>query len=492
MTSATETNDWKLRRGALVYPQPVAMACGRVLRARTASERVDACLKAGEVLARFLAAISLTSFAARDDRGEHKLAELKGDLAFGQFLGLVQEVAASKLEHPAAPLLAQGFKRIGKGKRATRGLTDAALVEILELRNDLGHELRNLDHAKAVLLESSDPSPRDLLAKALDGVDALLAKPLFIVEAQEWEGDCLDARRLLLMGESADPHPESIKLKKDSGVSQKGVPYVAIGDTCLPLPPSVLWDVDPTQQCYALFFLDAVNEEDARYCTLGGTKQDRNGSTVQVLRGMHNGQVIPAELVLLSDDRNFASEWADLRNQRVDAGLKNEGLVDWNRMDGATLDWYAGLLGGEEENSHELIRKRLLDGRSHLEPSEFRQLKLLFGVGADVRAELGRDVLDLRLLDEDSRRPSERELVESENLLTALQKAVRFLAAHSGMGEVEAEDLQKMEGTVDYLTLREVLVNLIVHQDYTDTSAAGQIELRTEGVMVFNAGVLSG
>ena len=75
-------DQWPLRRGSLIYPLPIATACGRVLRARNPSERVNACLKAAEVLARYLAAVALTSFTSRSEKGEAKLSELQGNLSF--------------------------------------------------------------------------------------------------------------------------------------------------------------------------------------------------------------------------------------------------------------------------------------------------------------------------------------------------------------------------------------------------------------------------
>src|SRR4051812_46141514 len=54
-------------QGMLVYPQPLALACGRVLRARSPQEKLDAILKCAEMLARYLAAVAVSSFAARAD-----------------------------------------------------------------------------------------------------------------------------------------------------------------------------------------------------------------------------------------------------------------------------------------------------------------------------------------------------------------------------------------------------------------------------------------
>ena len=100
-------DDWIFRRGSLVYPMPVAIACGRVFRARTAVDRVHASIKGGEVLARYVAAVALASFAAREGEVDVRLSDMEGDLAFEQFLTCIQEVAKLSVGHPAGPLLAQ-------------------------------------------------------------------------------------------------------------------------------------------------------------------------------------------------------------------------------------------------------------------------------------------------------------------------------------------------------------------------------------------------
>ena len=120
---------WALRRGSLVYPSPVAIACGRVLRARTASERVNACLKAGEVLARYLAGSG--GGVVRDKRrgwgGEAKRATWQPRVR-----PLLDHGSGSRRQQrrniPAAPLLAQGFKKTKRNQEVLRGQTDAALV----------------------------------------------------------------------------------------------------------------------------------------------------------------------------------------------------------------------------------------------------------------------------------------------------------------------------------------------------------------------------
>ena len=69
-----------LRRASLIYPQPVAIACGRILRARSHTERLDACVRAGEVLTRYVAAVALASFAAREGGDALDISILEGVL----------------------------------------------------------------------------------------------------------------------------------------------------------------------------------------------------------------------------------------------------------------------------------------------------------------------------------------------------------------------------------------------------------------------------
>lgn len=478
---------WPLRRGSLVYPLPIAIACGRVLRARTASERVNACLKAAEVLTRYLAAVGVASFATRVDEGKVTLSGLSGNLSFGHFLTTVQEVVAAKAEHPAAPLLAQGFKTVRRNRDVLIGKTDAALGALLELRNDLGHELRSLDEARAAAIDSTR-SPLAQLLEALSGVDTLLSKPLFVVENQEWTREALIVRRLLLMGESSDPTPQFITLERDAGIECISTPYIAIDKTCLQLPPWLLWGIDHGRQNFALLFLDAVEDERARYRTIDGSEQHRDDGIAQKIRELCSGVRRTPDTIVLLDGRHLAREWADTRERIEESGRRQDGLVDWRVFDQPTVSWFAGLLEPGNSDPHATIRERLLDGRFHVEPDELRQLRLLFGSPAMVRSELQRDVLDLRVIDPSTQRPSQREFIESANLLEALKRAIRFFAAHTGMKDVAPEDLTQTNGSLDYITLREIFVNQAVHQDYGDRSAPGQIEIHPSKVTVFNTG----
>jgi len=94
-----EGPDDVFRRGRRIYPFPVAAACGQVIRSRSRTERLDSILRGGEVLARYLCACAVASFAAREDEAmpvPPALATLTGNLWFGHFLKVVQEVARAK------------------------------------------------------------------------------------------------------------------------------------------------------------------------------------------------------------------------------------------------------------------------------------------------------------------------------------------------------------------------------------------------------------
>ena len=482
------TDDWPLRRGSLIYPTPVAIACGRVLRARTAAQRVDAALKAAEVLTRYLAAVAAGSMAARDEGADATLNELSGNLSFGHFLTTVQEVAAAKVKHPAAPLLAQGFKKRKKNKGTERGKTDHALRSLLELRNEVGHELRNLDEAKATVIET-ESTPAGLLVEALQGVEELLSKPLFVVEDQQWTREALVLRRLLLMGESSDPAPGHINVAHDTGgVTRTDAPYLAINQKCLQLPPWLLWDVDTGRQSYTILFLDAVHGNSARYCTLDGNRRNVEDGNPDRIGQLMTGDRREPDTVVLTDGRHLAREWAETRNRIEENGRRQHGVIDWQSFDTETVRWFAQLLDPETQNPHETIRERLLDGRVHLEQNELNQLVLLFARNAEVRGVLGRDVLDIRIIDDETKRPHRRELVESDNLLLTLRRAVGFLSEAMANDALIPEDLRRMDGDADYLTIREMLVNQIIHQDYSDSRTSAQVELYADKMTLTNAG----
>lgn len=486
MAAVPSTIDpWALKRASLVYPMPVAMACGRVHRARTPQEKVDAALRAGEIFTRYLAAIAMSSFAAREPGDDLRLEPLEGNLNWGDFLSLVQQVAALIVRHPAAPYLAAGFGT-KTGKKPKSRPTDDALVALLNLRNQLGHELAALTEARAlVVLDTDDPERR--LVEALQGAEGLLSLPLFVLEQQRLVKRAIMARRLVLMGDSPDPPPDEIELS--AGLDEDHVPYLAIGEAILKLPPALVWDLVKERANYQLHFIDSVKECAGAYKTLEGGRTVADAKALKELRDLCEGVPRATESVLLASGMDLARAWRDRRQLIEDAGQRGEGLVPWDRMDEATLQWFASKLGGEPDAcARDVIGERLLLGRTSVNADERLQLVLLFGKPSTVREELRRDVIDLRAMDNSADRWKERLLVESDNLVAALRHSVDFFARHLGTGEVTIDGLTSTTGSADYIAIREALINQFIHQDYGDASAPAQVEIRPAMTVLFNPG----
>ena len=241
-----------LRRRLAAYPQPVARAAGAVARARTVPEQIDAVLKAGEVLARYAAVTVLSSFAPRPsaEPDEDLLPQFAGNLSFGQFIAVAQRIARRPEDHPLAPFVTTSF-----AAASGRGPAEAALVALLEVRNDLGHGLRHLDIGRAKE-HRARRRPARLAHSALDACAPLLELPLLIVEQQVLDQGAVTARCLHLVGESS-PFPEELSL--GSGVHFASRPYIAVFDGLLSLSPGMIWE--PISGVEDICIIEAVNRD---------------------------------------------------------------------------------------------------------------------------------------------------------------------------------------------------------------------------------------
>ena len=472
-----------LRRASLIYPQPVAIACGRVIRGRSQAERLDGCLRAGEVLARYLAAVALSSFAAREGGEALNITPLDGNLSFGRFLAAAQQVSNIAVPHPAAPYLDAGFK---PKKKQDAGVTDASLVSILTLRNSLGHQLHAMSERQAqTILESKRPDA--LLVDALNGVNGLLSLPLFVVEEQQLVQRVIRARRLLLMGESADPAPDEVELAE--ALHDTDVPYVAVGATILRLPPLMIWDLVQQRANTRLLFLDRIAEKTCEYKTVEGDETDGPPERVAEIANLCAGAKRTAERVQLRDGRHLAREWGERSRLIEETGARGEGLIPWDLLDSKTISWFVKRLQPGVDSLHaEIVCEQLLDGRTSINAHERRQLVLLFGTEAAAREELRRDVMDLQLISDPQKRWDDRLQIERANLFSAIQQAIGFLAKYISSANLSEADLSQGDGPPDYLAMREALINIFIHQDYGDQQSCASIIIRPDETNLFNPG----
>jgi hypothetical protein len=473
-------------RGMVLYPQPVALSCGRVCRARSDAERLDAILKCAEVVARYLAAVSLSSFCARQDASApapKSLTDFTGNLSFGHFLAVSQVIARDSADHPLKTYLAPGF--VKKGEKG--GEADGSLIELLNLRNDLGHKLRTISEAKAAAVLAQEPAPAEDLAAALKSLEAVLTLPLFVLEEQKLRNKRVFARRLLLMGESLDPVPEEVQLTE--GLEHDQRVYLGLNDGALCLYPSLRWDLVRSKGNFGLRFVHALKDKKVKYVTLENDTQEESGGLVAQLQAQLTGAAIAKESATLADGKGFLKDWLDRRKVLEKTWKEASGHIPWPNFDQATLTWFARRLGitGGGDAIQRGIQERLLDNRDRLKAEEATQLVLLFGEERQVKELLGRQVLDCRAKKSADKRWDER-VESSANLLESLKLAIQFFGAHVGIAGVTIDGLNATSGSADYIAMREGLVNLFIHQDYADPRTVSQIEITRDRTVFFNAG----
>lgn len=340
--------------------------------------------------------------------------------------------------------------------------------------------------------------PHGRLLTALGSLEGLLSLPLFVLKTVEVRDRRMYAQRLLLMGESRDPFPDEIQLLEPL---QDLMPYVALRDVALPLPPSMLFAQIKTRPVQRLALLDKVEEDRLVLQTLDSEvvqEYDARNAWDEIFSDQTSA---PHVVRLAEGSEPLPNEWAK-RRKRIEAAVRQaEGVPPWTDYDKQTLDWYATQLASRAaetdtgsctesatRSSVDIIVAELLDGRSSgLTDPELRQLLLLFGRDAAVRTALGHDMFDLRARSSASVRWDHRE-TGSRNVFGALHAAISFFTSHMGIESREADDLTRTTGSADYIAMREALVNQFIHQDYSDPSAAAQVTLLARRAVFFNPG----
>ena len=277
-----------------------------------------------------------------------------------------------------------------------------------------------------------------------------------MVEEQQVVQRIVRARRLLLMGESADPAPDEIELAE--ALEDSDVPYVAVGPTVLRLPPILVWELVQQRANTRLLFLDKVAPQSCHYKTVEGDEAPGRPERITEVAELCSGRKRPAERVELRDGRHLAREWGERSRLIEETGARGEGVIPWDLLDPETIGWFVRRLKPDAEPPHsEIVCERLLDGRTAIDAHERQQLVLLFGKDAAAREELRRNVIDLQVISDPQKRWDDRLLIERANFFAALKQAIDFLAKHLGGADPEPTDLSRTDGPPDYLAMREAL-----------------------------------
>ena len=471
--------------GTWVYPHPIALSCARIIRSRSEETLVDALLKGAEILTRYLAAVSLASYSVRADVAEKPpmIADLTGHLAFGHFLSITQNVARLECEHPAKACLKSGFA-IDKDDDIQS--TDQALLKLLELRNTLGHDLNSITRPRAISI-LSEYSPQTLMATAINGIQRLLQLPLFIIENLSYSKGTLIGQRLTLMGDSADPQPENAEVT--GSIKGDGEPYIGFHESVCVQAPMLVWRVSHETANYRLFIFDTIKPDIIEYKAVEVSRYESQETESKDFHAILQGDTQHTESLTLADGRTFKQEWLQKRKTLESASDNLQGRVPWESFSPDTLKWYASKLVTEVSalTPEKIIQSQLLDERDTLTTIEQNQLQILFGTDVSVKKLLGRNMIDLRAVFTEGVRWDER--IESHsNVIECLRTSVEFFSRHVGVDGVTVDGLKATSGSADYLAMREALINLFIHQDFTDQTAAAQVEIQPEKVVCFNPG----
>jgi hypothetical protein len=360
------------------------------------------------------------------------------------------------------------------------------LTKLLELRNELGHDLSSVTRPKAIS-ELHEHAPQTQLTAALRGVEGLLQLPLFVVEDIGFSKGNLFGQRLLLMGDGSDPPPETIELS--GPLHDDGDPYIAFSGSISVVAPMLVWRVSHKTANYKLFIFDTIKDDCVLYKTVEVSEYESKDNETSDFKSLLAGNTRQAEELTLADGQTFTKEWSQ-RRRAIEAARENlQGRIPWDTYSVETMKWYSSKLAGEGDSRspEEIIHSQLLDDRDSLTAGDLNQFLMLFGTEASILKTLGRELIDLRAVITEGARWDER--VESHaNVIDCLRKSVDFFSKHVGVDGVTLDGLKATSGSADYLAMREALVNLFIHQDFTDQRAAAQVEIKPEQVVCFNPG----
>lgn len=473
--------------GIAIYPQPIALSCGRICRARNAQEHLDAILKCAETVTRYLAIVAISSFSAREDANmavPKGMSNFTGNLSFGHFLTAVQGIVSINTPHPLKDALTAAFK----SKEGGSGLADTSLIALLNLRNQLGHELMSISEAKATSI-FKEQTPDEDLKVALRALDPIFRLPLFVVEEQRVESKKIIARRLLLMGESQDPLPEEIEMNTD--LERTRSLYIGLPDGILCLYPFLIWEHVTAKANYSIYFIQSIPEKSLKYTTISDDHWEHNSEFHSQIQERLSGAIIPKETVLLKSGSSFLKEWQEKKRAIEQSRRAISGQIPWDELKNDTVRWYGLQLGATaseaDEKIHRIISRHLFDDRDRLTPEEIKQVILLFGREQVIKKLLTRNVIDCRARKNPDKRWDDRS-ESANNVIECLKLAINFFGRHVGIDGTTLEGLKATSGSANYIAMREGLVNLFIHQDYGDPTTVAQIEISQDQTMFFNAG----
>jgi hypothetical protein len=254
-------------------PQPIALAVGRVARASGQAERLEACLKAAEVLARYLAVVGMASAAATREHSlpPPRIEEFTGNLSFGHFEKAMRVSYATSWDHPLRELLRSCLKSTKKNKPVA-GLR---LESLVRLRNTLGHALTPADEPRARAIFAEE-DPIGALIDIITGVEPILDLPVAVVLNQQHRKGKIQARLAFYVGEG-EPIPRDVIL--GCGAYEWEAPYLCTEDGLIPLSAGLFVHPQPNGR-FGLYLIDGIDADEARYKSVYDNTTYETGRTI--------------------------------------------------------------------------------------------------------------------------------------------------------------------------------------------------------------------
>ncbi|MDM8536080.1 ATP-binding protein [Desulfobacterales bacterium HSG17] len=188
----------------------------------------------------------------------------------------------------------------------------------------------------------------------------------------------------------------------------------------------------------------------------------------------------------------------DASSERYDS--QTVSLNPDNCFDTQTIRWYRNVLNNKNPGQYESYSDLdflhhwgfVVDHENKLIPT--RAGILLFGSGPAFHRILPRPVVDCQWIPYkiDEMLPDQRwtdRLVVEDNLLLAWQKVSEYYLKHAEIPfQIENSTFQRKDTPPDYIAFREAVINLLIHQDYSDHTRKPSIRFFRDQTIFWNPG----
>ena len=292
------------------YPYPIAYRYRCIVQDQH-DERylLDQLLKCAEITDRYLAALTIASFAAREDISVAPPVAFadfakQENLSWGHFGNIIRAVEKSSAYRP----LRNEFSACLYSKRSEARDKLSALQKI---RNSVSHNFDGFRNASEILEREK---PVQLLNDILEEIEPLCKLPLFRVENLPSRKKVDYARFYSLMGDQGNPIPEDEAVNESFLEDQIYVGLPQGG--ALSLHPIFVWD-PKRSQTGGLHVLDHIKDE-LGYTAVADASEAGRIPQLEELKSLLRGDSVPFENINFINGTSFYQYWNDIRSKALE------------------------------------------------------------------------------------------------------------------------------------------------------------------------------